>query len=71
MGKFLVLIGILIVIIGAAVMAVERLTKGRGLPGDIYWRHNGVTVFFPIVTMILLSLVLTIILNLVARFFQK
>jgi len=66
-GKFLVLIGIFIVVIGLVFMLVERFTGGRGLPGDIYYRRNGLVIFIPIVTMILLSLILTLILNLLSR----
>jgi hypothetical protein len=66
-GKFIVLIGIFILFIGLVLMAVERFTGGRGLPGDIVIRRGGLTIFIPIVTMILLSLLLTLILNFLAR----
>lgn len=65
MGRFLVLTGVLILVIGLVMMAVERFTGGRGLPGDIVIRRGGLTVFFPVVTMILLSLILTLVLNLI------
>jgi len=64
-GKLLVLIGIFIVVVGLALMALEHLTGGRGLPGDQYIRRDGVTIFIPIATMIILSLILTLILNLI------
>lgn len=66
MGKILILIGILIVVFGLIVTLIER-TGWRGLPGDIYYRRGGVVVFIPIVTMILLSLILTLVMNLVFR----
>jgi hypothetical protein len=66
-GKLLVAIGVIIVVLGLAFMAIESFTGGRGLPGDIVIRRGSLTIFLPIVTMILLSLVLTIILNLVFR----
>ncbi len=66
-GKLLVLIGIFIVLVGLVFMAIESFTGGRGLPGDIVFRRGNLTVFLPIVTMILVSLILTLILNLVFR----
>ena len=67
MGKFLVLIGLLIVVVGLFVMLMERFTGGRGLPGDYVYHRDGVIIWIPIATMILLSLILTLILNLVLR----
>jgi hypothetical protein len=43
-----------------------RVPLGR-LPGDILWRKGGTTVYVPIVTCIIVSLVLTLILSLVRR----
>jgi hypothetical protein len=37
------------------------------LPGDIIWRREGVTVYVPLATMILVSLVLTLLLNIIWR----
>jgi len=65
MDKMLVLIGIVVVVMGIFLILFGVL--GRGLPGDILIRRNGVTIFIPIVTMILLSLILTLILNLIFR----
>lgn len=65
MERMLVLIGIVIVIIGILLILFGLV--GRGLPGDILIRRNGVTIFIPIVTMILLSLILTLIINLLFR----
>ncbi|MEN6372637.1 MAG: DUF2905 family protein [Armatimonadota bacterium] len=65
MERMLILIGIIVVIIGVLLILFGWF--GRGLPGDILIRRNGVTIFIPIVTMILLSLILTLILNLLFR----
>lgn len=66
-GKILVLIGIAVVAAGFIMMAIERFTDGRGLPGDIHIRRDGITILIPIATMILLSLILTLILNFLVR----
>lgn len=68
-GKTLIGLGLVIVVIGAIVMLAARfgLPLGR-LPGDIAYRGKHVTVFFPIVTSILASIVLTLILYLISHF---
>jgi hypothetical protein len=67
-GKTIIGVGLVIVAIGAIVMAAARfgLPLGR-LPGDIAYRGKHVTVFFPIVTSILASIVLTLILYLISH----
>ena len=46
------------------------LPLGR-LPGDIHFHTGNISCFFPLATMILISLVLTVAVNLIARFFGK
>lgn len=57
LGRVLVILGLLLVVCGAVVSLGERfhLPPGR-LPGDLVWRGKNTTVFFPIVTCLLLSL---------------
>lgn len=63
MGRVLIALGILLVIIGLAAEYAGRLPFRIGrLPGDIYIQRNNTTFYFPIVTCILVSLVLTLLL---------
>ncbi len=64
MGKLLVLVGLVITAIGLLVML--GLPFGR-LPGDVVVRRGSFTFYFPIVTSIVLSLLLTLILMLFRR----
>ena len=64
MGKLLVLIGIVIAGIGLLVMA--GLPIGR-LPGDITIRRGNTTFYFPLVTSIVASLILTLLFALLRR----
>jgi uncharacterized membrane protein len=64
MGKMLIVMGVLLVIVGALMLAGARLPR---LPGDIVIERPGVRVYIPIVTMILVSIVLTLLLNILAR----
>jgi hypothetical protein len=59
MGKLLVLAGAALVVLGLLVMAGFPLFR---LPGDFTVRRGPVTFYFPLVTSILLSVLLTLIL---------
>lgn len=67
-GKALLGIGALIALIGALLLVAGRfgLPLGR-LPGDIAYRGKNVSVFFPIGTCIVISVVLSAILYLISR----
>ncbi len=63
MGKMLVIAGLAIAVVGA----ILWLGKGFRLPGDIFVERGGFSFGFPIVTCIVVSIVLTIILNFFRR----
>ncbi|MCG3163724.1 MAG: hypothetical protein JMDDDDMK_05169 [Acidobacteria bacterium] len=65
LGKMLIIFGVVLIVAGALFLLGDRLTwlrLGR-LPGDISWsnRSGSVRVYFPLMTMLLLSLLLTLI----------
>jgi hypothetical protein len=66
LGRFLVVIGILLVVVGGLAMAGIRLPFGR-LPGDIAITGDRGGVFIPLGTMLLVSIVLTLLFNLFLR----
>jgi Protein of unknown function (DUF2905) len=69
-GKYILVIGGIIVLIGLVVYFFgDKLHWIGRLPGDIRVERENVRFYFPITTMILLSLLLTLIINLVKRFF--
>ena len=59
-GRLLVIMGILLIVMGGALMLLGRVPR---LPGDIYVQRKGFTLYVPLVSSLLLSLVLTILLN--------
>jgi hypothetical protein len=63
-GKLLVIVGVLIA--GAGILIMMGVPLGR-LPGDIYYRRGNTTVYVPIVTSILVSVVLSLVLWLLRR----
>ena len=67
MQKTLITIGILIVAIGLAWPYLSKLPLGR-LPGDIAVKNENFSFYFPLATSILVSLVLSLVLWLVRKF---
>jgi hypothetical protein len=63
-GKALVIAGLLIAGVGLLMMA--GIPFGR-LPGDIVLRRGNATFYFPLVTSILLSIILTLLLSYLRR----
>lgn len=70
--KWMALAGLAMAIAGVGLWAVGRLgIPLGGLPGDVHIQREKFSFHFPVVTCIVLSIVLTILLNLVLRFFGK
>ncbi|NTS40023.1 MAG: DUF2905 domain-containing protein [Chitinophagaceae bacterium] len=68
-GKYIILFGLLIVVVGIIVYFFgNRLNWIGRLPGDIRIEKENVRFYFPITTMILFSVLLTVIVNLIRRF---
>jgi hypothetical protein len=68
LGKILILIGVLIIIVGLALLlAGNRLGWLGRLPGDIRIERDNFRFYFPITTMIILSIVLSLILYIIKR----
>jgi multisubunit Na+/H+ antiporter MnhG subunit len=65
-GKMLILLGGLLVIVGAIFMLGGRLGLGK-LPGDIYYQKGNTSFYFPLVSCIIVSIVLSVLLNLIGR----
>ena len=62
-GRLLLVFGVLLVVIGGALTLFGRFH----LPGDLTFKTGSTTIYIPIATSIVLSIVATIILNLVFR----
>lgn len=70
LGLLLIAAGVLLTLVGTAVYFGWLNWFGR-LPGDVRIEGERTQVHFPIVTMIVVSIVLTVLLNVLARFFGK
>ncbi len=69
MGAWLVTAGVVLVLVGLLAWSGALQWFGR-LPGDIRIEREGMRVYVPIVSMLLVSIVLSLILSLVRRFFH-
>jgi hypothetical protein len=68
LGKILVIVGAFLLLAGVVILLLGKshLPLGR-LPGDIVYRGKNTTVYFPLTTSILLSVVLSAVIYLVSR----
>lgn len=72
LGRLLIIFGVLLVVIGGLVLLLPRLGVSLGrLPGDLRFETDQFTCLIPIATSIILSIILTIGLNLLGRFFNR
>jgi hypothetical protein len=67
LGKMLILFGGIAVLIGLVLLFVDKIPFLGKLPGDIYVEKKNFTFYFPLMTSILISIILTVILNLFGR----
>ena len=68
LGRILIAAGIVLVLLGAAVLLLAKLDLPLGrLPGDIVWRGKNSTVYFPVITCLLLSLLGSLLLWFLSR----
>jgi hypothetical protein len=70
-GRLLIILGFIIVALGVVILLAGRLPFIGHLPGDILIRRGGGSFYFPIVTCLLLSVALTIVLNVLTLIFRR
>ncbi|HLE08570.1 MAG TPA: DUF2905 domain-containing protein [Thermodesulfobacteriota bacterium] len=66
-GKFLIIIGLIIVIIGLILTFGPKIPYIGRLPGDIYYKKDNFVFYFPLATSILVSIILSLIFYLFFR----
>lgn len=62
-GKVLIIVGILLVAIGVLTILAPKIPFIGKLPGDIYIKRDNFSFYFPLASSIIMSVILTIILN--------
>ena len=66
LGRFLVIAGTIIIVVGVLLLLADKFPIGR-LPGDLRFGNEKIRIYIPVATCILLSIVITLIFN----FFSK
>ena len=67
LGRSLIVVGVLIVVVGAVLMLAGRVPWVGRLPGDIYIQRGNWSFYFPIVTSLVVSVLLTLLFWLFGR----
>jgi hypothetical protein len=70
LGRWLAIAGVCLVIAGGIVYLIGRMGGISQLPGTLRMESQGITCIFPVLGSILLSIILTVLLNLAARWFK-
>ena len=66
-GRLIILAGVAFIVVGVFITYYSKIPFLGKLPGDIYFHKDGFTFYFPLVTSIIISIVLT----LIFKFFNK
>jgi len=66
-GRGLILLGVVLVVVGLALTVAGRLPWLGRLPGDICYKRDNVTFYFPLTTSLLISAVLSVLFYLFRR----
>ncbi len=70
-GKILILVGVLITILGSMLLYFDKSPLKIGaLPGDIFVKDDNFTLYIPITTSILVSIIISVILFMLSKFMK-
>ncbi|HUV73465.1 MAG TPA: DUF2905 domain-containing protein [Anaerolineae bacterium] len=71
LGKMILVFGGVLVALGLVLLVLSRVPFAGRLPGDFSLRWRGVSCYFPLMTGVVLSIVATLILNLLVWLLRK
>ncbi len=64
------MVGVMITIMGLTIFLISKMSDLKWLPGDIVIRKKNFVLIVPITSMILISVILTVVLNIISKFFK-
>ncbi len=71
-GRLLIIIGFVVALVGFILLVAARYFPWLGnLPGDFRFESENVNIYFPLATMLLVSVLGSIILNIIIRIFRR
>lgn len=71
LGKWLVIIGFCFAILGGILWGLSKFFDWEKFPGTIRMQISSITCIFPLLGSIILSIVMTVVLNLIVRLFNR
>jgi hypothetical protein len=69
-GKILIVTGIFIVMAGVLMLFWDKIPLSGKLPGALVVEKDNIRVYFPLATSLIISVVLTLVINLILLFFK-
>jgi len=70
-GKYIVLLGIVLIVVGIVVSFADRIPLVGRLPGDFHFKRGNVQFYFPLATSLAISILLTILIRLFLKLSGK
>ena len=67
LGRILIFTGIFLIVFGIFLFILPKIPLLNKMPGDIYFKKGNFSFYFPLATSIIISILLTLILNLFLR----
>jgi hypothetical protein len=71
LGKILLIVGAVIIVIALLMIFGQHIPFFGKLPGDIFIKKDNFSFYFPIVTFLIISIILTVIINLILYFMNR
>lgn len=68
MGKIIIYLGIFLILVGILVQFYPKIPYLGKLPGDIYFKKENFSFYFPIMTSIVLSVIISVAFYLLSKF---
>lgn len=67
LGKIVITAGIVLTVVGVLMFLAPKLPFIGKLPGDFYFKKDGVSFYFPLATSIIVSIILSLVIGLLFR----
>ncbi len=67
-GRILIFLGAVLIVAGLVVLGIQKLPFLGKLPGDILVKRERFTLYFPLATSIIISILISLILYLIGKF---
>jgi Protein of unknown function (DUF2905) len=71
LGKILLIVGAVIIVIALLMIFGQHIPFFGKLPGDIFIKKDNWSFYFPIVSFLIISIILTIIINIILYFLNR